>query len=260
MKRRKKDLPPKGVEQLRDDLQNLPGIPPGSHLSDDEFVNYVMEHLSEKEVERIDRHLAACEPCAAEMERLLEGAESWSGIAGEQRLADVRRKILGNESSPQSLWINYRGSVGRFAVAAVVLILFLFGIYWLSLPPYYQIAELTVEEQKSLALAQRSEVKSSEGSEHAQGAAAMLNAHKTRFGFFPYFDAEEVDIAISRLHDAWETSAEAFDQNQYAFFLGKAYLMQANADSARYWFRWVADSRVMNYKKEAHRYLEKLPQ
>lgn len=260
MKRPKKELPTKGLKKLSDDLQNLPDTPPGNHLSDDEFVNYVMDHLSEEDVERIDLHLAACEPCAAEIERLLEGAASWSGIAGEQRLADIRKKILESEAASKPLWLYHFGKVGRFAVAAVVILLFLFGIYWLTLPPYYKIAELTVEEQKSLMLAQRSEIKSSDGDMYTQGAAAMLHAHKKRFGFFPYFAAGEVDTAISFLHQAWNTSGEPFDQNQYAFFLGKAYLMQANADSAQYWFQSVVDSRAVNYKKEAKWYLERLPQ
>lgn len=258
MNRKKKQLATEGFKKLLDDMQGIPAASPGSHLSDNEFVNYAMEHLSEEEVKRIDLHLAGCETCAAGMERLLEGAASWSGIAGEQRLADMRREIQGKKASPQTLRINYWGKVGRFAAAAAVLLLFLFGMYWLTLPPYYNIANLTVEEQKSLMIAQRSEIKSSDANKYAQGAAAMLNAHKKHFGFLPYFDSGEVGAAISLLHEAWKASGEPFDQNQYAFFLGKAYLMQANPDSARQWFKWVADSRAMNYKKEAQGYLEKL--
>lgn len=94
----------------------------------------------------------------------------------------------------------------------------------------------------------------------SQGATALLAAPKKKFGFIPYFDQQKVDIALKHFHQAFNTSIETADQNQYAFFLGKAYLMKAKPDSAKHWFQWVAtESPATNYKTEAKWYLEKLP-
>lgn len=97
MTRKKKikiQITPDKVDQLMTLFRNLPRQPVGNHLSDDEFVGYAAETLTEAETQRVDEHLASCPTCAEEMGKLLEISQAWHGEQGRQRLAALWQRIL----------------------------------------------------------------------------------------------------------------------------------------------------------------------
>jgi hypothetical protein len=82
----------KEFEELIAMLRNLPDEPVGEHLSDDEFISYVMQELPDPDLERIDEHLDSCPECTAEMERLLEIYELWRKDPDRQRLLALKQQ------------------------------------------------------------------------------------------------------------------------------------------------------------------------
>ncbi|MCS7221810.1 MAG: zf-HC2 domain-containing protein [Anaerolineae bacterium] len=74
MKVRKIPVTPEKVDELMALFRGLPAQPVGEHLTDGEFIAYVMGTLSADEVARLDIHLDSCLACAAEVERLQEVA------------------------------------------------------------------------------------------------------------------------------------------------------------------------------------------
>ena len=58
------------VRSLLEFLQEVPSAVEGEHLSEDDLASYGDER-GEADIERIDRHLAACETCTIRMERRL---------------------------------------------------------------------------------------------------------------------------------------------------------------------------------------------
>jgi hypothetical protein len=91
------------LAKLMDDLRALPPVPVGDCLSDDEFIGYATETLSAEQVERLDKHLGSCPACATEMERLLQGAEAWSGEQGTQRLAALEARVQAQMAAAEQL-------------------------------------------------------------------------------------------------------------------------------------------------------------
>lgn len=238
MKRQKKDLTSKEFKKVSDDLRNIPDTPPGSHLSDDEFVNYVMEHLSEEEVKRIDLHLAACEPCAAEMERLLEGAESWSGITGEQRMADVRRKAQKNEFSV----LNFERFLGRqaltrYAAVAVVLLAVLGGTLWYA-GPFPQTTTDRIAYIQENMVGKTSNIKGESNpveQAYNAGIKSLYAAQKRQWLFFLYYDSSLAAEGINHLEFAYNNTLREFDRAEIAVYIARAHLMRKDFESAIYW-------------------------
>jgi hypothetical protein len=81
-------------EQVLRALYPLPSESAGPHLGEDDFLGFALGEVPPEEVARIEKHLAGCPTCTAEMERLVEAAGHWSGPAGEERLAALRRRTL----------------------------------------------------------------------------------------------------------------------------------------------------------------------
>jgi hypothetical protein len=92
----------------------------------------------------------------------------------------------------------------------------------------------------------------------AAGAQALLAAPQKRFGLLPYFEQAQVNQAISHFRAAYVKSQNAFARNESAYFLGKAFLMQANADSACVWFDRIVGAPATIYQKEAKSLLQQL--
>jgi curli biogenesis system outer membrane secretion channel CsgG len=81
-------------QRLRHDVLDAPAVPLGSHLEDEVFVAYSMGALSADALAAADAHLAACERCATELERLLLVSAAWQGPAAERRLDEASRRIV----------------------------------------------------------------------------------------------------------------------------------------------------------------------
>lgn len=65
-----------------------------SHLTDDEFTGYARGALTAEETERVDRHLARCESCLADMEHLVDELAAWRAAERRRRLwAELRRQL-----------------------------------------------------------------------------------------------------------------------------------------------------------------------
>ena len=58
------------INDFLEDLSALPDSPEGDHLDDSEFAGYSLELLPREETDRVNRHLASCPECLAEMGRL----------------------------------------------------------------------------------------------------------------------------------------------------------------------------------------------
>lgn len=135
------------VDRLLDEIHAVPVLPVGDHLLDEEFVTYSTSALDAQAVARIDAHLASCADCAERMEDLLTAAEAWSGAAGEERLADVSRRVL------QALALRDRNPATRVAQAVQT-----FGAFLGSLHPAAGLA---------MAAAGSVQAESPDGKDHA---------------------------------------------------------------------------------------------
>jgi FimV-like protein len=138
------------------------------------------------------------------------------------------------------------------------LILVFYGGYRLSLPEYYKLAVLTQSEQKNLSPGTRG-APSAFRSEFALGAEALLSASRNKWGIIPYFDLQQVMQAITHLQNAFAQTADPVCRNKYAFYLGKAYLMQEDVAAARQWLNKVLASAAVAYQDEAKKLLDRLP-
>ena len=83
------------ASELRALFAAQPASPVSPHLSDDELIGYAMEALHPSDVQHVEAHLALCEECSFEAERLLSAAPAWQGKAGQKRLAALRERVLG---------------------------------------------------------------------------------------------------------------------------------------------------------------------
>ncbi len=154
---------------------------------------------------------------------------------------------------------NFSGIWSRriiYITVFVFLVLTVYAGYRFSLPEYYHLSKLQVWEQKGLAQTTRSA--GAETDDFALAAQALLSAQQKRLGVLPYFDRDEVERAIVHLQKAFESSSDPLTRNKYAYYLGKAYLMQGKVELAKRWLRRVLESKAVAYQKEASYLLERL--
>lgn len=213
---------------------------------DERLRAYVMRQLSEDEEEQIEAHILECDLCFRE----LQFQDSLKIVAGKMRaqtIGGIKPFIYKSRIPSGRAW----------RVAAAAIIIMALGIYSairLSAPPFHELAELTQKEQDGLAVATRDSDTSAVQQEFAAGAEALLKATQKRFGLLLYFEPTLVNRAIGELRTAYMTSDNSIERNESAYFLGKAFLMQANADSACVWF----DRVIAIYQRKAKNLREKL--
>lgn len=70
--------------------------PISTHLSEDQFVDYVTGDLTEEEMLEIDHHLEVCEDCGTQIEHLAVNAMAWSGPEGKRRIQELRKQAINN--------------------------------------------------------------------------------------------------------------------------------------------------------------------
>jgi hypothetical protein len=96
MKRRRRiQITSKQMNNLVEPLYALNDKPLGEHPPAEECVNYLMDMLTPQETEEIDQHLATCPDCVARMDHLAAEFDKWCGNQGNNRLASLRRRLLG---------------------------------------------------------------------------------------------------------------------------------------------------------------------
>ncbi len=214
----------------------------GLQNREDVIEAYVEGRLSEDDMEKLEAHIFACDLCFRE----LQFQDDLKQVVTQMPVPAIAgRKAL--------LW--YKGAIptGRAWLAAAAVLLIALGIYGsmrLSTPPFYDLAKLTPKERDGLVVATRGDTTGAQR-QFAAGAQALLAAPQKRFGLLPYFEQAQVDQAISHLRAAYVKSQNAFESNECAYFLGKAFLMQANADSACVWFDRVLGGAAVIYQNEA---------
>ena len=85
------DMTKREIDDLISILRDTPHEQIGEHLSDNEFIRYVMGDLSEQELLIADEHLNSCDECVTEMERLLDAYEVWQTPLKRQHLHDLEK-------------------------------------------------------------------------------------------------------------------------------------------------------------------------
>ncbi|MFC1714819.1 hypothetical protein ACFL6S_14220 [Candidatus Poribacteria bacterium] len=107
MKTKKIQVIAEQIDTLVTLFHGLRSKPTDDHLSNDQFIRYTMEDLSEAELRKADEHLRSCLECTAKMEHLLEESTAWSGTHENKRLDALEKRCVfpqdiheENETSP----------------------------------------------------------------------------------------------------------------------------------------------------------------
>ena len=245
----------------------------------DVLVAYHKDNVSLKIERQIEGHLLDCELCSSVVESLplvvnlnrideeveqvkekirnynrAEGPPAPSVKTSEKKPARIRRQLGRMQPILSSPIFRY-----SLAAAFLTLIFYNVAVQYLT-PQYYDIASLNPEEQNMLLLDNESQRGDwQRGAELSQGAFLLLNAEQKKWGLIPSFEVQRVQQAISHLLTAIETSTEPFYHNKYAYFLGKAYLMQSDVVTARQWLEKVVNAPSSKaYHQAASRLLKRL--
>jgi len=64
-----------------------------THLSNEVIIGYVLETLDQVEQEAALAHIEGCDACAVNLEKALQRQQMWQTRAGDDRLADMRRRL-----------------------------------------------------------------------------------------------------------------------------------------------------------------------
>jgi tetratricopeptide (TPR) repeat protein len=143
--------------------------------------------------------------------------------------------------------------VVRWLVAAAIAVFVLYGMLWavgrLALPATHTLASVSAYQD---VLRETTRGNSTGArSRFAQGGEALLAAHRSTFGVFPHYDDAYVQEALTHLHRAFERTHDPFQQAEITFFLAKAYLMQGDVATARFWLEQTLAQNVADYREDA---------
>ncbi len=81
------------TEQLQHVLTDLRNLAT-EHPSEEELTDYAFGDLTADEQQGLETHLADCGECREQVAALRQNAEPWQGSVGEQRLANLRQRLL----------------------------------------------------------------------------------------------------------------------------------------------------------------------
>jgi len=232
------------------------------------LVAYHKESVSLKIGRQTEKHLLDCELCSSVVESLpLVG--DLNRIDREVEQVNARIRDYNRAEGPPARIRRQLGRmqpilsspIFRYSLAAGFLTLIFYNVVVQYLtPPYYDIAALNPEERNMLLLVNESQRGDRQRwPELSQGAFLLLNAEQKKWGLIPSFEVQKVQQAITHLRTAFDTSTEPFYRNKYAYFLGKAYLMQSDAVTARQWLEKVVNaSSSKAYHQAGSRLLKRL--
>ena len=109
------------IEELRKLLSEASVEKESDHISDEQFIEYSSDSLSEDEVQNVLAHLEACDLCADRMEQLLEGVKAWQGIEGRRRFNTLQEQLLPDlldQSSSESISIERSSGISKSNVSS----------------------------------------------------------------------------------------------------------------------------------------------
>ena len=180
---------------------------------------YIRGELDEAGKDEFDIHIYSCDTCFAEL-----------------RFRQSLVSILRREHAKKHKAANRVYRIVFSLAASIVVALSLWGGYKVSLPPYYEQARLTESDLIEISVGYRNLAAQTEHENFAKASEALQKAHKKGlWGFKPYFERAQVEIAIEYLTEAYSEETDHIKQNRIAYFLAKAYLMLQDRMSACLW-------------------------
>ena len=195
--------------------------------------------------------------------------EHWQGLEAElgrpvswvrKAMPDMPKTVAQDRPSVKQAWRSRLLTAQCLAPAAVLLVVFLYGVLWLTgrllLPPTYALTSLT-DYQEALTETVRSS-QTDTRSDFARGAEALLAAPQSTIGLFPHHDRGQAERALTHLRRAFEQVQDPFERAEMAFFLAKASLMKDDVSSARHWLEQVLAQNVADYREDAATLLRQL--
>jgi hypothetical protein len=138
MSLRKIKIPIQRIAKVFNISTTHPHEPPGTHLTDEESAGYASAVLSDADVQRVEMHLALCPECCAEVEHLLEAAETWRDLDIKETIAALQAGGIAStsvESSPEYLLSSAVSAAMREHVSAAVRALLVRWDSWLNSLP-----------------------------------------------------------------------------------------------------------------------------
>lgn len=211
---------------------------------------YLSDSLREDKREAFEAHFFSCDACFDE----LQLRQDITDVAKKGVLKETAENYLARLAEKKTArlfglpWL-FTPAI-RFAAVLVIFVGVSYGVYRAALPEFLGPAKLSDLEINYLQLEQKSGATPTP-SELDRGAAALRNALQKRFGIFPFFEQARVDSAIVHFHNVYESSPTPSRLNYSAYFLGKAYLMKAEPDSACTWFNRVLATNQAEFQDEA---------
>ena len=238
----------------------------------DQLVAYNQCQISSGSKSQIEKHLLYCKLCdsviesfssISELDILDENVNTINkrieDYISKEPLETKNKFALSNKEQTKNKFI-YKFPLIRYFAAAAVILIVLFGITEKLKPRYYKFASLDSQEKEMLMLSSNnSRGASYNGYEYSPGAAQLLKVEQKKIGIITFFDQSTINQAINHLHNTYNLSNEAFYRNKYAYFLGKAYLMNADIINAKEWFIAVKNSTESSaYQDAANKILKGL--
>ena len=229
------------------------------------LVDYYNCKVNLKTIKQVEKHLLDCELCNSVLEGLVADVDLKSM---EENVRQITEKIQASimiktpltsvatnhkevavaiENKVEKILFHsktiFKTPVFRYSMAAVIILLILYGFFQNMRPEYYKYALLNSQEQELLMLS-KSKFRGGDAgrSEFSRGAILLLRAEQKRMLLIPSFNQTKVDQAIIHFQKAFHLSKEPFYRNKYAYFLGKSYLMKSDDVSARKWLNYIVKS------------------
>lgn len=206
----------------------------------DEIIDaYVRNRLSEADRDAFDVHLYDCDACfeALQQRQALAAAVRRQGETQPASIRPLR----------QPLFTFRRAAV---LAAAALLVFAALLSYEAMLPDFYDPAKLSQGEKDNLLdLTQRRG--EAENPLLEAGVRTLLEAETARLLIVPAFKQAKLDTAIANFRAIYDSTDNIYLKSTSAYFLGKAYLMRAEPDSACTWLQRVLDQPATFYRQQA---------
>ncbi|MFQ5639864.1 MAG: hypothetical protein ACE5IR_17940 [bacterium] len=186
---------------------------------------YVRGELDQARQDEFDIHVYTCDACFAE-------------LRFRQSLVRVlRREHVKKRKSAHRVY-----KIVFPLAASIVIALSFWGGYKAALPSYYEQARLTENDLKEISVGYRRLAEQAEQENFAKASEALQKAHKKGlWGFKPYFERVQVELAIGYLTEAYSEERDCIKRNRIAYFLAKAYLMVQDKTTACAWLNKTED-------------------
>ncbi len=233
--------------------------------------DYANNKLQNFQIFDVENHLTECRFCSAVVDSLQEITDSQL-IENEAKLIvnKIESNVLNKKTSDLDEKINFsfipfisnlfQKNVIRYSFSALLIfaLIYVFS-YKIITPEYYYLARLNPTETEMIKLSSSSTRGNDATQLSNQDITSLLDAETQILGLFPVFDKTKIEKAIKSLTAAYNSTDENFYQQKYAYFLGKAFLMENDKATALKWFITVDNIKLESfYKNSANNLISKL--